>query len=244
MEAAVKSAKHILLTADDVELALLSARNTAPAGHAFSPAQRLFGRQLRTNLPQPASKLVPSTPPPDIVIKNHTRRKMQQKRAYDKHAGQALPDLLPQTNVYAKLPPTLQAKEWIPGKVVGRAGPRSYIIKTAVWHIRRNRTQIQESSPFNTHASPPSLQPMLPDVMVPNDLTAQTPTPYTPCPTQNLPETGTSTNAEPSVVPSSSLSSEPQSPPEDQPSGSSALPARQTVTRSGRVVRCPARYSD
>ena len=93
-EAAVKSAKHILLTADDVELALLSVCNTAPAGHAFSPAQHLFGCQLRTNLPQPASTLVPSTPPPDIVINNHTRRKMQQTRAYDKHAGQPLPDLL------------------------------------------------------------------------------------------------------------------------------------------------------
>ena len=85
---------------------------------------------------------------------------------------------------------------------------------------------------------------MLPDVTVPNDLTAQTPTPYTPFPTQNLPETVTSTNTEPSVVPPSSLSSEPQSLPEDLPPGSSALPARQTVTRSGRVVRRPARYSD
>ena len=40
-------------------LALLSVRNTAPAGHAFSPAQRLFGHQPRTNLPQPASILTP-----------------------------------------------------------------------------------------------------------------------------------------------------------------------------------------
>jgi transposase InsO family protein len=54
-EAAVKSAKHILLTADDFDLALLSVRNTAPAGHTFSPAQRLFGRALRSNLPQPSS---------------------------------------------------------------------------------------------------------------------------------------------------------------------------------------------
>ena len=42
-EAVVKSAKHILLTGDDVDLALLSIRNTPPAGHTFSPAQRLFG---------------------------------------------------------------------------------------------------------------------------------------------------------------------------------------------------------
>ena len=37
-EAAVKSAKHIILTAEDVDLALLSVHNTPPAGHTFSPA--------------------------------------------------------------------------------------------------------------------------------------------------------------------------------------------------------------
>ena len=41
-EAAVKSAKRVILTADDVDLALLSFRNTPPAGHTYSPAQRLF----------------------------------------------------------------------------------------------------------------------------------------------------------------------------------------------------------
>ena len=79
-------------------------------------------------------------------------------------------------------------------------------------------------SHFNTHASPPSCQSMLPDVTIPNHLTAQTPTPYTlPCLTPNLPETITSTNAEPSVVPPPSLSSEPNSLPKDLPLGSSAL---------------------
>ena len=61
-EAAVKSAKHILLTADDVDLALLSVRNTAPSGNTFSPAQRLFGRTLRSDIPQPAAALEPFTP--------------------------------------------------------------------------------------------------------------------------------------------------------------------------------------
>ena len=61
-------------------------------------------------------------------------RKMQQKCAYYKRAGQPLPDLAPQTNVYAKPPPTSPAK-MIPGQVVGLAGPRSYIIKTTAEHI-------------------------------------------------------------------------------------------------------------
>ena len=37
-EAAVKSAKHILRTAKDVDLALMLVRNTPPAGHTFSLA--------------------------------------------------------------------------------------------------------------------------------------------------------------------------------------------------------------
>ena len=56
-DAALRSAKHILLTAEDVDLALLSVHNTPLPGHPFSPAQRLFGRALRSNLPQLASTL-------------------------------------------------------------------------------------------------------------------------------------------------------------------------------------------
>ena len=168
-------------------------------------------------------------------------RKMQQKRAYDERAGQPLPNLAPQTHVYAKPPPTSPAKSWIPGQVVGPAGPRSYIIKTTSGHIRRNRTQLQESPPFDSQAPPLSSQPKLPDATVPNHLTAQSSKPYTlPCPTPSFPEPATSTNMEPLVVPTS----EPNSLPQDPAPGSPALPARQTVTRSGRVVRRPARYSD
>ncbi|CAB4038220.1 Hypothetical predicted protein, partial [Paramuricea clavata] len=141
-EAAVKSAKHILLTADDFDLPLLSVRNTAPAGHTFSPAQRLFGRVLRSNLPQPSSTLLPSTPPQDIVVKDHTERKSQQKRAYDKRVGPPLPHLQPETKVFAKPSPTSSAKVWIPGKLIGSACPRSYIIKTGMC---QHRTPIQRS---------------------------------------------------------------------------------------------------
>ncbi|CAB4011729.1 Hypothetical predicted protein [Paramuricea clavata] len=110
------------------------------------PAQQYcptpFWRVLRSNLPQPSSTLLPSTPPHDIVVKDQTERKSQQKRAYDKRAGPPLPHLLPETKVFAKPPPTSSAKAWIPGKVIGSAGPRSYIINTGASHIRRNRTQI------------------------------------------------------------------------------------------------------
>ena len=71
-EAAVKSAKQNILTADDVDLAFLSVRITTPAGHTFSPAQRLLGRTLCSDLPHPASALEPFTPPRNAVVTDHT----------------------------------------------------------------------------------------------------------------------------------------------------------------------------
>lgn len=174
-EAAVKSAKHILITANDVDLALLSLHNTPPAGHTFSPAQRLFGRTLRCDLPQPAVTLEPFTPPRDTVVADHVHRKLQQKRAYDKHAGAPLPDLQPGSYVYAKPPPTSSTKAWIPGKVVGPAGPWSYVIDTGKRQIRQNCVQIQLGPSQRTSASPPHDQAdsALPDKLLPNSITAR-----------------------------------------------------------------------
>ena len=145
-EAAVKSAKH-LLTAEDVDLALLSVCNTPPAGHTFSPAQRLFGCTLRSNLPQTVTTLQPCTPPCDTVVAEHAHRKSEQKRAYDKHAGPPLPELPSGIQVYAKLPLTSSTKAWIPGEIVGPAGPRSYFVRTGASQIRRNRAQVQLAPP-------------------------------------------------------------------------------------------------
>ena len=140
-----------LLTADDVDLSLLSVRNTAPAGHTFSPAQRLFGRALRMDLPQPVSTLKPSTPAPsDIVVKDHANRKMQQKHAHDKRAGPPLADIPPKTMVFAKPPPISTAKAWILGEIIGSAGPRSYMIRTGSTTIRRNRAQAEAAPPTST----------------------------------------------------------------------------------------------
>ena len=176
-EAAVKSAKHILLTADDVDLALLSVRNTPPAGHTFSPAQRLFGRILRSDLPQPAKALEPFTPPRDTVVTDHVQRKLKQKDAYDKHANGPLPDLPPGSYVYAKLPPTSSSKVWIQGKVIASAGPRSYLIDTGASRIRRNRVQVQ-LAPLQHTRDPPYHDwavPLLPDKLLPNSLTVMPP---------------------------------------------------------------------
>ena len=108
-EAAVKSAKHILLTAEDVDLALLSVRNTPPAGHVFSPAQRLFGRTLRTDLPQSAATLEPRTSPRDTVVLEHLHRKSQQK----KHTTSVLDHHFPNYLLEAMCMPSHHHLHWL-----------------------------------------------------------------------------------------------------------------------------------
>lgn len=262
-EAAVKSAKHILLTAEDADLALLSVRNTPPAGHTYSPAQRLFGRTLRTDLPQSSATLEPRTTHRDTVVLEHLHRKSQQKRAYDQHAGPPLPKLPPGSYVYAKPPPTSSAKAWIPGEIVGPAGPRSYLIQTGTSQIRRNRVQLQlapSPSSFKPFQSPPnkpqshtsdSGTPHLSLGPSPIADPAPVPTPTTPALTASSP-----TNSESPLALETSSPMCPSPPcttdrppalsnpvPHSSPTATNT-PTGQTVTRSGRVIRRPARYSD
>ena len=288
-EAAVKSAKHILLTADDVDLALLSVRNTPPAGHTFSPAQRLFGRTLRSDLPQLTSSLEPLSASQDTVVAEQVHRKLQQKQAYDKHAGPSLPELPPGSYVYVKPPPSTPTKAWIPGRIVGSAGPRSYFIQTGNKQIRCNRVQVQLAPPQNSSTLPPKNHTnlTLPEKLRSNLSTATSAFPRpqlrlgeSPLPKFVTPDANSTTRLEPEIPRTASLPSPASSteettttaphPPPALQSHVPSLPARtlsppcpatppspfsspppeptsaptRTVTRSGRVIRLPARYSD
>ena len=266
-EAAVKSAKHILRTAQDVDLALLSVRNTPPAGHTFSPAQRLFGRVLRSNLPQALSTLEPRPSPRDKVVSEHVYRKLQQKQAYDKHARHILPDFPPGSYVYAKPPPNARSKAWVPGQITGSAGPRSYFIKTGTGQIRRNRVQVQLAPPFNTVEPQPETtnNSNLPDKLRSCSLnptlsftSSATPTTTSSDASSSSASPEAPTTAPSDVNPSTSTASALPSPVPGQPTPpclhstptphalpqSPSQPAPQIITRSGRVVRKPVRYSD
>ena len=194
----------------------------------------------------------------DTVATEHLHRKLQQKQAYDKHTGQPLPDFPPGSYVYAKPPPN--SKEWISGQIIGSAGPRSYFIKTGSRQIRRNRVQVQLAPPPSTIASPhqTNTTPLFPDKLRPNPLNQRpsyapsavfTASPndasLSPMPSNAPPSTPTVLPESSSEVPSSPC---PVTPPPAYPSRipcaspvSPSPPAPQTVTRSGRVVRRPAR---
>ena len=108
-----------------------------------------------------------------------------------------LPDLPPGSYVYAKPPPTSSSKAWIQGKVIGSAGPRSYLIDTGVSQIRRNCIQVQPA-PLQHTRNLPSLNwtaPPLPDKLTPNSLTAMPP------PSPSSQGTSASLSLPPSAVP-------------------------------------------
>ena len=110
-------------------------------------------------------------------------------------------------------------------------------------HIRRNSytAQIRAAPPLEM--SPSNSKLMLTDEIILNELTAQTPLLHTlPSPLQNTmtrnPEslipTTTETQTSPLRFPGS----------ESNPPGSPAVRSPHTLTRSGRVIQRPSRYSD
>ena len=198
-------------------------------------------------------------------LADHVHRKLQQKNFYDKHASAPLPDLPPGCYVYARPPPTSSAKSWIRGKVVGPAGPPSYLIDTGISQIRRNCVQIQLAPPQLTGDSPPQDRPAptLPDKLLPNSLSPTAPPYLTPKSSASLsptpPRSSESSSSMISPAPVTSLSpSADETLPAESPSphspftssqttpdsSSPSLPKPPTITRSGRIIRPPARCSD
>ena len=148
-EAAVKVAKRAVKKAldsnEDPYLALLMIRNAPQQDLDTSPAQRLFGRRLRTLLPSTEHLLQEQT---DHRIVKHKIKKRQakQKVYYDKHA-KSLPKLAQGTSIVVK-PDKKGDHKWKPATVIKELRDRSYKIKyqngtTAV----RNRAHIRPAPP-------------------------------------------------------------------------------------------------
>ena len=226
-----------------MDLASLSIRNTPPARHTFSPAQRLFGRSPHSDLPRPAASLEPSTPPRDTVVADHGHRKLKQKNAYDKHTSAPLSALPPGNYVYAK-PPLTTSKAWIPRKMVGHAGPRSYLIDTGKSRISRNRVQVQLAPPRSDSSNSSfysRAERTLRNQLLPNSITVTTPISQTPARSMEIPLSPAPAYIETSLC-CAMLSPTPPliSPVPPSP----GLHKSQTVTRSDRVTQRPTRYSD
>ncbi|XP_054281390.1 uncharacterized protein K02A2.6-like [Macrosteles quadrilineatus] len=133
-EAAVKIAKSVLKkNKDDPYLALLTYRNTPLSTSGYSPAQLIYNRSLRDNLPVLPKKLEIKPDLSQLKEKEDTY-KASYKRNYDRrYATKELPSL------------PVGKKVWIQdlkreGIIISLGQePRSYWVKTGNTTLRRNR---------------------------------------------------------------------------------------------------------
>lgn len=139
-ERAVQTFKNLMKKNDDPYIGLLAYRST-PGPDGYSPAERMFGRKIRSNVPQNPAKLLPNASDharshvQDVAFK----RALQQKLNFDhRHAARNLPPLDEGDNVIIR-DRNQQA-------TVVRAAdnaPRSYIVRTPDdTVIRRNRRML------------------------------------------------------------------------------------------------------
>ena len=148
-EKAVQIAKKIMTKAKEDRrnplLALLEYRCT-PVDGLKSPAEILYGRQLRSILPSTNQHLQQTTTDMQKIIQRRQEMQDRQKRYYDR---QAKP--LPPLNV--KDPVHLQRNgKWQPGTIVDVAAtPRSYTVQTQDGGTyRRNRRFIRKDADNTT----------------------------------------------------------------------------------------------
>lgn len=120
----------------DFFLMLLDFRNTPTAGIGLSPAQRMFGRRLRSLIPAKSELLEPQLYP-DLKEKLENA-KQQQKQNFDKGSKELEPLNVGDT-VRMKLP---GQDKWSKGVCVEDLGRRSYKVIVNGTLYRRNRRQL------------------------------------------------------------------------------------------------------
>ena len=138
-ERTVRTAKNLLKESPDPSLALLAYRTTPLAWCGLSPAELIYGRRLRTDVPQTKNLLTPGWEYLEAFRRKDKEHKEAQKRNYDtRHRVRDLPELPPGTSVWVttnRQPVEGTAK-------VHPTASRSYNVTTATGSIRRNRTHI------------------------------------------------------------------------------------------------------
>ena len=221
VESAVKICENIMRKAVhgkfDPYLALLDYRNT-PTEIGSSPAQRLFSRRTRNLLPLTNKQLEPKSVPPQDVQEKLISSKQKQAFYYNLK-GKALPELQPGQTVRMKRPNQTTWTEAVCKKMIG---PRSYVVVSGGRTYRRNRRQLRmvpqsDSLPVVKQAAEPLRSVPLSDFR-PVVKTAAAPL-------------------------QSVLQEDP--PPVEKPAAEHVeLAPPPTVTRSGRIVKRPARFQE
>ena len=146
-ENAVKNIKILMKKAEDAKtdlyLALLEWRNTPSAGLDLSPAQRMFGRRMRTLLPTSKQLLKPETQK-GVSEKLKVQKLLQSE--YFNRGSKELSEL--QKNDIVRIQPSRQDRtgQWRKGIVLSKVDARSYIVRREDGPVlRRNRKFLRAS---------------------------------------------------------------------------------------------------
>ena len=183
-----------------------------------TPVDSKFPSPAEMWMGRPITTLLPSrTSPSPVTVaqRQHLdRRQSTMKSNCDRHAGESLPPLHKGQNVRVL---DRASKTWIPGEVTGHSGePRSYNVRTNQGsNIRRNRGDLREA-PQQDCAD-----------------------------TGNRPGVTNQTHPRPAPLETLSAIRPEHDPTIDREAESPSQSGQETVrTRSGRVIRDPARYNE
>ena len=206
---------------EDQYLALLNIRNVPTQGVDSSPAQRLLGRRTRTLLPTTQSLLEPKNPVSSHESEQLRLNQMRQAQYYNRSAHD-LPVLKAGDTVRMK-PFVLGQKSWDKAEVTQRLDERSYEIQSAGVTYRRNRQHLVKTAE-------PSVQPDIseqprPDTNVRSDQSAHQ-------------------QSQAPAVQASPEQEHVQTSPRTHPTGEKGATTSPRRTRSGRIIREPAKLSD
>ena len=147
-ESAVKEAKKIFKKAAsanmDPKLILLEHRNTASEIVGLSPAQRMFHRRMRTQVPMTTQLLQPTLFDHESLTKQLRKRQEKYQNQYDKHSKKLISLKMGDAVWVEPLGPGKNI--WEKGKVVESCGRNSFIVEIDGKQYRRSRVHLRKAT--------------------------------------------------------------------------------------------------